>query len=86
MKEIIRRQIDEITEEAVDKLWKLFEKGGIKSVVSVAIRVTLAPGDEAEREAEAERVGELLGYAGAGGHRPLGRRLYGRGSLVVEID
>jgi NADPH:quinone reductase-like Zn-dependent oxidoreductase len=86
MKEMLRWQIEETVEEAVSKLWRLLEKGGVRSVVSIAIHVTLAPGEEAEREAEAERVGELLGYAGAGGHRPLGRRLYGRGSLVVEID
>jgi len=85
MKEIIRRQIEETTEEAVDKLWKLFEKGGIKSVVSVVVYVTLA-GEEAEREAE--RVASLLGYTRAGsGGRGVGRRL-SRGSLplVGEID
>ena len=86
MKEI-RRQIEEITEEAVSKLWRLLEKGGVRSVVSIAIHVTLAPRNEAEREAEAERVASLLGYTTGSGGRGVGRRLSRGGlPLVVEID
>jgi len=84
MKEaMLRQRIEEVVEETVDELWRLFEKGGIKSVVSVVVYVTLA-GEEAEREAE--RVASLLSFSGSGG-RGVGRRL-SRGSLplVVEID
>jgi hypothetical protein len=85
MKEMLRWQIEETVEEAVSKLWRLLEKGGVRSVVSIAIHVTLAPGEEAEREAEAERVASLLGYTTRSGGRGVGRRLCRR-DLVVEID